>query len=96
MDRIVHVDNGRNYDAWKNEEGQVIIIGPPDVVDDLGLPEPTATNLHNALHRRKILNYRDATLHAKDLQGALNEALMLDLQRLHEAYYRYEQELEIS
>lgn len=96
MNRIEHEDDkGRKYDAWQDAEGNIIIIGPPDgLVETMGLQEPTATNLHNALHRRKILNYRDASANPKDLQGALNEALLIDLQRIHEAYYRYEQELD--
>lgn len=93
----MHEENGRNYDAWVNDDGQVIIIGPPEgLIDMLNLPEPTATNLHNALHRRKIFNYRDASAHSQDLLGALKEAMMIDLQRLSEAYFRYEQEQEIS
>lgn len=96
MERIVHTDEqGRKYDAWKNDEGMIVVIGPPEgLVDELKLPEPAATNLHNALHRRKILTYRDATNRPKELTGALQEAMRIDTQRLHEAYYRFSQELE--
>jgi hypothetical protein len=93
MEKIVHIDEkGRKYDALKSESGMVITIGPHEgVVDALGLPEPFATSLHNVLHARGILNYKDACK-PQNLQGALQEALLIDAQRLNEAYFRYEQQ----
>lgn len=83
-------ENGRNQEAY--EEGDLVIpIGPPDrVVDVLGLPEPFATNLHNELHRRGLLTYADISKDPRSLQGALQSILLLDVQKLTEAYYTYE------
>jgi len=94
MERIVHTDDkGRNYDAWKGEDGQFVIIGPGEgLVDSLELPEPFATRLHNVLHSRGLLNSRELSRRSKELFGALQEALTIDVQRLNEAYYQYEQE----
>ena len=93
MEKIIHTDElGRKYDAWKGVDGFAIIIGPPEgLTDSLGLPEPFATRLHNILHARGIINYRDAC-RANAVQGALQDALSIDVQKLNEAYFRYEQE----
>ena len=93
MEKIIHIDDkGRKYDAWKGSDGNNILIGPPeDIVDALGMPEPFATNLHNVLHARGVIKYRDACKQ-NILQGALQEALNIDVQRLTEAYFRYEQD----
>lgn len=93
MEKIVHIDEkGRKYDAWKTDKDMVILIGPPEgICDVLGLPEPFATNLHNVLHARGIFTYRDACK-PQMLQGALQEAITIDAQRLNEAYFRYEQD----
>lgn len=94
MERIIHTDEkGRKYDAWKGDDGQFVIIGPgEDLVDSIGLPEPFATRLHNVLHSRGLLNSRDVRKRSKELFGALQEALSIDVQRLNEAYFQYEQE----
>lgn len=95
MERIVHTDEkGRKYDAWKGLEDMIVIIGPPEgMVDELKIPEPFATNLHNILHARGLLNYRTVSVKSQVLLGALQEALNIDVQRLNEAYFRYEQEV---
>jgi hypothetical protein len=89
-------DRGRKQKAYV--EGDVpIIIGPPnEIVDSLGLPEPIATNLHNALHQRGLLNYAAVARNPQSLQGALQEALTLDVQRLTEAFFQYENPQEIN
>ena len=93
MEKIIHIDEkGRKYEAWRGEGDMVIIIGPPEgVVDMLDLPEPFATKLHNVLFARRILNIRDAG-RPNALLGALQETLSVDVQRLHEAYFRYDQD----
>src|SRR5688572_19079747 len=93
MERIEHRDpqTGRLYEAL-TDGGQVVIIGPPEgLVDSLNLPEPFATNLHNVLYRRRIFTYQDAGKH-QNLLGALQEALNLDVQRLAEAFSKFEKE----
>jgi len=93
MEKIIHVDEkGRKYDAWKGSGDQSIIIGPGEgIVDTLGLPEPFATVMHNCLHARGIIKYKDACK-PNAIKGALQEALRIDEQRLNEAYFRYEQD----
>ena len=90
MEKITHIDDkGRKYIAWRGEGGMDIIIGPPEgVVDVLGLPEPFATDLHNVLFARGIINQRDAS-RPNALLGALQETLSVNVQRLNEAYFRY-------
>lgn len=93
MDLAEHTDNlGRKYQV-RVDGTMEIIIGPPEgLVDRLGVPEPIATRLHNILYRRRIFNSRDIARDPKSLLGALQEALMVDVQRLTEAYFEYEKE----
>lgn len=91
MEKTIHTDEkGRQYEVLA--EGDMIIpVGPPEgLVDSLELPEPFATNLHNALFRRKLYNYTAVNKDPRALQGALQEVLMLDVQRLSEAFFKYE------
>lgn len=88
------VDNdGRKYKAYKQGEDH-LIVGPPEgLVDELGLPEPFATKLHNILYRRGLLGYADAVKQVNGLLGALQEALGLDVQKLTEGFFMYEKEI---
>lgn len=89
MDRVVHEIGGRKYSALTDGEG-VIIEGPPEgLVDEMGLPEPMATTLHNALFGRALFRYEDVVRRPRELQGALQEALQIDIQTLTEAYFRF-------
>jgi hypothetical protein len=90
MDKIEHIDTkGRKYSAFTNGEGAIIIIGPPEgLVDDLQLPEPFATNLHNVLYSRGIFNFETASK-GQVLLGALQEALLIDAQILLQAFSKY-------
>ncbi len=84
-------EKGRKYLAFSDDQERNIIIGPPeDLVDSLGLPEPFATALHNALYARKIYNYSDASKSQNNLVGVMQEVLMLDVQILLTAYYNSE------
>ena len=80
MERIVHIDGrGRKYDAWKGDSDLVVLIGPPEMlVDELGLPEPFATRLHNVLHSRGLFNSRDVS-RSKELFAALQESKVNEL-----------------
>ena len=93
METVEFVDlNGRKYIARQDGEMR-IIVGPPEgLVDELGLPEPFATNLHNVLYERGVLSYADVRSKPQNLLGALQEALSLDQQKLSEAFFRYSQE----
>jgi len=94
MQEIIHSDErGRKYKAYQDGEN-ILIVGPPeDLVDEFGLPESFATNLHNILFQRGIYTYKDVVRNQNNLIGALQEAYCLDVQKLIEALYRYDQEV---
>lgn len=82
----------RNYEAMVDGK-MSIIIGPPEgMVDEMGFPEPFATRLHNILHSVGLLNFGDVMHNPRTLQGALQEALQVDVQRLTEFFMKYGQE----
>ena len=91
MMKIEHVDGkGRKYAAYADDAGQMIIIGPPEgMVDELELPEPFATTLHNILYDRGLLNSMDVSHSPAQLTGALAEAMLLDVQKLMQAYFKH-------
>lgn len=91
MDTSTKTDEkGRQYEIIAEGELQIIVGPPVGLVDTLGLPEPIATNLHNALFRRKLYNYTAINKSPDSLRGALMETLMLDVQRLSEEFFKYE------
>lgn len=83
---------GRNFiyslpdDAPDEDVEMGHLMGPPDIVGNLELPEPFATQLHNELLNRGLLSYEDVRQNPKSLQGALQAVLKLDVQRLYNAY----------
>lgn len=87
-------ENGRKYLAHispDEQAGAYIVIGPPNVVDELGLPEPFATRLHNILYERGILTAKDAS-RPNAIVGALQAALQVDAQVIVEKYFQLEKE----
>lgn len=93
MDRQTIEIDGRSYEALIEGENTIILGPPEELIATLGLPEPLATNLHNILHRRRLLNYQEVCKRPKELIGALQEALGLDAQKLQEAFFKIEQEV---
>lgn len=94
MEISEQVIRGRKYRALSDGNGNALVIGPPEgLVDEMGLPEPFATNLHNALYARGLYTYRDVVTKPREIVGALQEALLLDVQRLTEGYFKYSQEV---
>ena len=89
------IENGRKYKAYVSSDtpaGAYAIIGPPEgMVDDLGLPEPFATRLHNILYDRGILTAKDAT-RPNVVMGALQEAYQVDAQKIVEKFFLLERE----
>lgn len=87
------VISGRKYWAHispDEQSGAHVIIGPPEgLVDELELPEPFATNLHNVLYSRRIFSYKDIA-NMKTAIGVLQEALSIDAQRLAEVFSKFE------
>jgi len=71
-----------------------IPIGPPDIVDKLDLPENIKVRLHNQLFQRGLWNNSEVRKRPRELQGALQAALAIDIQTLHQAYVEYEKEPE--
>lgn len=67
-----------------------ILIGPPDIVDGLGLPEETATILHNQLFARKLWTLKDIQKQPQQLIGALQAALGVNVQKIMSLYAEYE------
>lgn len=89
---------GRNYRSYlpdnvPDSQAEIgILIGPPDIVDEVGIPEPLATRLHNLLHRRGLYNIRAARKNPNALQGALQAALKVDMNILMQAFQESERE----
>lgn len=67
-----------------------IPIGPPDVVDELGLPEPFATRLHNMLFDYQLWNIQEVRKKRKILFHLLQRALKIDVQILMDAFRELE------
>lgn len=87
--------NGRKYWAHVSpdeQQGAHVIIGPPEgLVDEMEIAEPFATTLHNVLYDRRIFTYQQIS-NMKNAVGVLQEALMIDAQKLAEAFLNFEKE----
>jgi hypothetical protein len=67
-----------------------IPVGPPDVVDAIGLPEPQATRLHNAFFDHKLWNAHIVRQNPKLLFGLLQSVLKVDVHKIMEAFSELE------
>ena len=67
-----------------------IIIGPPDITDELGLPDEVAVKLHNQLFNRKLWTMRDIQRRPRELPAALQAAIGISVQKVTSAYAAYE------
>lgn len=87
--------SGRKYRAMVSpdeQSGAYVIIGPPEgLVDEMGIPEPYATTLHNILYERKIFTYKDVS-YRNNAVGVLQEWLTVDSQLLSEMFLKFEKE----
>jgi len=87
---------GRKYLAYVSEDdppGGYVVVGPPEgLVDSLGLPEPFATTLHNALFDRGLYNYKAIAANQKVAVGVIQEVLGMDAQKLVQAFFQFETE----
>ncbi len=67
-----------------------IHIGPPDLdarLAEMGWPKALRVRLHNELHARGLLAYRDViTKHPSLLEGALKAVLKTDMQTIQRLY----------
>ena len=95
-------ERGRKYrvrlpDGAKDEDAPMgILIGPPDVVDNLGYPEPMATRLHNLLHERGLFNVDIVRKTPQALQSVLRAALQVDVHILQDAFVKAGMEIFVS
>ena len=64
-------------------------VGPPDIVDELDLPEGVKTNIHNELFYREVWTRQKASV-GNILIESLQSALRVDASRLLEAFKRLE------
>ena len=97
MRQVEYTDErGRKYivslpdNVPDSEADKGILIGPPDVVDNLGLHEPLATRLHNELFANKLWNIKIVRRQPKLLFGILHRVLKVDVHRLMSAYMELE------
>lgn len=89
----IHASVGQRLYETMQSGDHVLIVGPHEgLVDELGLPEEAATRLHNILYRRKLYNYTQVSKHPQEVFGAIQEFYALDVQKVVEAFYRFEQE----
>lgn len=93
MREVEYIDaRGRHYKVLLPDEvsdaeaPQGIPVGPPDVVDEAGIPEPQATRVHNELFARGIFTAANARRHPAELQAALLAALKVDATMLYQAF----------
>jgi len=96
MKQIDHEINGRKYKillpTGSENPDLGILVGPPNFVDELGLPEPFATRLHNQMFNRGLFTLADAQKKSKEIQAALQSALRVDAARIIDAYNQAEKE----
>lgn len=84
----------RMYETLESTAGERIIIGPHEgLVDELGLSADAATKLHNILYRRKLFNYAACARHPQEVAGAIQEFYQMDVQKLMEKFFTFEQEV---
>jgi len=96
--QVDYTDNrGRQYRVLL-PDGEVIEraptgipVGPPDVVDAMGLTEPLATRLHNELFARGLFTADDARRKPSELQAAILAAAKVDAQTVYKAYVETEE-----
>ena len=79
-----------NHEPDENAPGG-ILLGPPDVLGELELPEEIATNLHNQLFHRKLWTLQDVERNPQQLLGALQAALNINAQKIMLLYRNYYQ-----
>lgn len=91
-------ERGRKYrvrlpDGVPDEDAEMgIPIGPSEVVDKLGLPEPFATRLHNMFFDYQLWDIKEVRKKPKILFHLLQRALKVDVQLLMDAFRELERD----
>lgn len=89
-------DRGRKHrvklpdGADDSEAPYGITIGPMINVDELELPEPQATRLHNELHARGIWTFKQVRKNNQAVFAALQAAFHIDVTTICNAYAQLE------
>lgn len=89
-------ERGRKYlvrlpdDAPDSDAEKGVPIGPPDIVDELELPEPFATRLHNELFNNRLWGLDIIRKRPKILFGILQRLLKVDVHMIINAYAQFE------
>lgn len=84
-------DTGRKWrvqlpdDVGDEDAALGVPIGPPDLAP-LGLPEPLALRLHNALFERGLLTYQDMLKRNREIIAVWQAALNADAMSLMKLY----------
>ena len=74
-------------DATPEKYQYGIMVGPPpDLVEDLKVPEPFATRFHNQLYYRGLLTYVDVVKRKDDLFTAWQASLSVDTETILEGF----------
>ena len=99
MRDVTHIDeHGRKFrvrlpdEAGDDQSHLGIPVGPPDNLDNLGLPKDMTTRLHNRLFDMELLTMKDVRRNPQMLFGAMQHAYQSDVQKLQELYFQYSQE----
>lgn len=93
-------ERGRKYSvrlpdgAPDSEAEKGIPVGPPDVVDYLGLPEPMATEIHNKLFDYKLFSAKDVARNPTQLHSIIQSTLKLCVARVMDAYRNLDRDVE--
>lgn len=91
-------ERGRKYrvrlpDSASEKDAEMgVPVGPPDVVEALGLPEPFATRLHNMLFDHQLWSLKAVRKKPKLLFHILQRALKVDIQLLMHAFRELERD----
>ena len=95
-------ERGRKYksripDGARDEDAAMgILVGPPNVADALGWPEPLATRLHNNLFDRGLFTAEIVRKSPQALQAVIRATFKIDVHILMDAYIKAGMELYID
>lgn len=96
MKQVEHEVDGKKYKiilpTGSEDPDLGIPVGPPNFTEELELPEPFATRLHNQMFDRGFFTLKDIQKRSREVQAALQAALRIDTARILDAYDKAEKE----